>query len=108
DFTEEVERFFDYYNAGYETSGEIQEVEEKVAEVVEAIVEESKGLAGGFEAGVETGGTTPPVTAQAKGIRIGIALYDEARACWAEVERLRGKGSLKREKHSEQKGSELE
>ncbi|ESK95789.1 trna-guanine transglycosylase family protein [Moniliophthora roreri MCA 2997] len=105
DFTKEVKRFFDYYNAGYATSGEIQGVAEKVAEVVEAVVEESKGLAGGFEVGVETGGTTPPVTAQVKSIGIGIALYDEAHACWAEVERLRGKGSLKRERPSEREVS---
>ncbi|KAK7039016.1 hypothetical protein VNI00_010408 [Paramarasmius palmivorus] len=102
DFENEVERFFEYYDSGYTSSSEVQAVVEKVAEVVEAVVAEAEGVtAGGFEVGVETGGTTPPVTAAVRDVGIGIALYDEARACWAEVERLRGKGSLKREKQVE-------
>ncbi|KAG7095518.1 hypothetical protein E1B28_006256 [Marasmius oreades] len=89
-FNAEVDKFFEYYASGEHESIYPSEVA-KVEAVVEAVVAEA------------TEGEV--LLPQGSGVRdtltgkgTGILLFDEARVCHAEVERLRGKGSLKRDR----------
>ncbi|KAL0071158.1 hypothetical protein AAF712_001718 [Marasmius tenuissimus] len=92
EFNGEVEKFFDYYDsrdAGHSYPP-------KVAQEAEAVVEATVA-----EASMGQSDETPASVSQSHEMSkggIGILLYDEARACHAEVERLRGKGSLKRDR----------
>ncbi|KAL0581655.1 hypothetical protein V5O48_000356 [Marasmius crinis-equi] len=92
EFGKEVERFFEYYDSGDDGRNYPTKVAEEVEAVVEATVAEATlGQANEVVSSMVLDSHDKLATEGP-----GVALFDEARVCHAEVERLRGKGSLKR------------